>query len=252
MLAIAHGGNWDVTNVPYLSNGAIAAAYASGFDGVKIDVRVTSDNVPVLAHSSPIKFYESLDCVNKRIEQMTAAQVTACHRFPSGTETFQRFDDVLNYLRGKMVAQLTVKESTDYARVIAAVIAAGAEDFAFFEISTNDLRTKIPTISGAQNVWYLINVASNVTEVDELLNTINNPRAFMYEFDPGISLSPTIGPKLTTAGIKAFVYDSNVAASVAGLQGYYNQGFDVVSSQAGNNGVTARQQVNTTRGINPP
>jgi len=36
------------------------------------------------------------------IEEMTAAEVTACHRAPSFTETFQRLDDVLDYLRGKM------------------------------------------------------------------------------------------------------------------------------------------------------
>ena len=52
-MAIGHGGMWDAVNNPYLSNGAIALAYDGGMDGVKIDVRVSSDNIPVLAHSSP-------------------------------------------------------------------------------------------------------------------------------------------------------------------------------------------------------
>jgi len=51
------------------------------------------------------------------MEDMTAAEVTACNRFPSMTETLQRLDDVLEYLRGKLIAQLTVKRSSDYARV---------------------------------------------------------------------------------------------------------------------------------------
>src|SRR5512133_2303519 len=60
VLALAHGGAWDATTRPYDSNAALAEAFADGDDGVKIDVRVTKDNVPVIAHSSPIEIYESL------------------------------------------------------------------------------------------------------------------------------------------------------------------------------------------------
>ncbi len=85
VFAVAHGGAWNVSGPPYDSNAAIAAAYAVGCDGVKIDVRVTKDNVPVISHSSPLQYYESIDCGGKKIEEMTAAQVTQCHRFPSTT-----------------------------------------------------------------------------------------------------------------------------------------------------------------------
>src|SRR5215467_4575102 len=37
VLALAHGGAWDATTKPYDSNAALAAAYADGDDGVKID-----------------------------------------------------------------------------------------------------------------------------------------------------------------------------------------------------------------------
>lgn len=251
VMAIGHGGAWDATSMPYDSNAAIANAYAVGMDGVKIDVRVTKDDVPVIAHSSPIQIYESVDCSGQKIEEMTAAQVTACHRFPSTTETFQRLSDVLAYLRGKMVVQLTVKLTTDYARTIEEVHADHAEDFAFLEISTADLQSVIPTIPGADSVYYLINVGSSYGEVDTLLG-IGNPRAFMYEMDPSSQVASLVSGKLHPAGIRAFTYDSSATASAEELEGLYGQGFDVVSSQVGATGVTARVSVNQGRGISPP
>ncbi|MBL9007548.1 MAG: hypothetical protein JNJ46_25045 [Myxococcales bacterium] len=252
VLAVAHGGAWSALGAPYNSNAALAAAYAQGIDGVKIDVRVTKDNVPVIAHSSPIKVYESLDCANKKIEDMTAAQVTKCHRVPSSTETFQRLDEVLEYLRGKMTVELTVKKSADYARTIEEVIARRAEDFAYLEISTRELRDLIPTLRGGDRVYYLINVESNLAEIDVLLDTIKNPRAFMVEIDPGVAIGSLITTRLHPAGVRAFIYDSNGLISAAQIKAYYNQGFDVVSTNQAKNSVTARKQINMARGVTPP
>ncbi|HEY3353607.1 MAG TPA: hypothetical protein VGQ83_10180, partial [Polyangia bacterium] len=218
-----------------------------------IDVRVTADDVPVIAHSSPIQTYESLLCSGQKIEEMTAAQVTACLRAPSFSEHFQRLDDVLTYLRGKMVVQLCVKLTTDYARTIAQIHTQGAEDFAFIELgSTSDLQTIIPTITGADTVWYLVNVASNLAELDTLLDVIRNPRAFMYEFDPTVDVSTITPARLHPAGVRSFTYDSAAVLSVATTQGYFEGGYDVVSSQSAANNVQARKNVNTARGISPP
>lgn len=252
VMAVGHGGAWTAFGAPYNSNAALAAAYAQGMDGVKIDVRVTRDNVPVISHSSPIQIYESLDCANKKIEEMTAAEVTRCHRFPSGTETFQRLDDVLEYLRGKMTVELTVKRSADYARTIAEVLARHAEDFAYLEISTAELRDQIPKITGSDRVYYLINVEDRLGEIDELIDKIKNPRAFMVEIDPGVAIGSLVATRLHPAGIRAFIYDKNGLLSPGQVKAYYTQGFDVVSSNVAKNTVTARQQVNTSRGVTPP
>ncbi len=249
-MAIAHGGSWDASNKPYDSNAALIAAYAADDDGVKIDVRFTSDNVAVISHSSPIELYESLDCANQKIEEMTAAQVTGCHRFPSSTETFQRLDDVLGYLRGKMVVQLCVKRAVDYGRTIAEVRAQHAEDFAFIEINAPELGTLIPTLPNADSVYYLVNVASDLGAVDGLI-ALNNPRAFMFEFDPGL-LGAAVTAKLHQAKVRAFVYDNAASPTVAQLKAHYDAGADVVSSQSGPKGVQARVMVNTARGLTPP
>ena len=250
VFAVAHGGAWDAATIPYDSNAALAAAFAAGDDGVKIDVRVTRDNVPVIAHSSPIEIFESLDCANRKIEDMTAAEVTGCHRFPSSSEPFQRLDDVLGYLRGKMVVQLCVKLTSDFARTITEVHALGAEDFAFIEINAGDVPL-IPTFPGSDTIYYLVNVASTLSAIDDLLS-LNNPRAFMYEIDPDVAIGTLVADRLHPAGVRAFTYDSAAAPSVNQLAARYAAGYDAVSSQSGPNGVAARSMANTARGVTPP
>ncbi|MFH2006078.1 MAG: glycerophosphodiester phosphodiesterase family protein [bacterium] len=254
-MSIGHGGAWSIGSIAYNSNAAISNAYAIGMEGVKIDVRVSSDDIPVVSHSSPIEIYESWDCglLSLRIEEETAARITQCHRETSTTERFQRLDDVLNYLRGKMVVQLCVKRSEDYQRTIDEIHALGAEDFAFIELgSAAELQTIIPTLLGADTVWYLVNVASNVADVDTLIDVIQNPRAFMYEFDPGVDVSTLTPNRLHPAGVRSFTYDSAIPISVQTIQGYFEQGYDVVSAQDGPNNVQARITVNTARSITPP
>ncbi|MBI2894877.1 MAG: hypothetical protein HYY06_15080 [Deltaproteobacteria bacterium] len=249
VMLVAHGGAWDLVSAPYDSNAALAAAFDAGADGVKIDVRVTRDDVPVIAHSSPIESFESSDCDGLVIEDSTAAEVTACHRYPSETEAFQRLDDVLATLEGKMVVQLTVKRPQDYARAIEAVLEASAEDFAFFEIDTSELDTLIPEIPGSDSVYYLINI-DDLSEVDVLLE-IASPRAFMYEMDPTLDVAGLVADRLHPAGIRSFTYD-RTASSEEEIRALYDRGFDVVSTQVAVEGVAARMAVNEARGVSPP
>ncbi len=251
VMAVAHGGSWSATSAPYLSNAALAAAYAAGDEGVKIDVRISKDGVPVLAHSSPIELYESLDCASKKIEDMTASQVTACHRAPSTTETFQRLDDVLSYLHGKMVVQLCVKRPEDFAATIAAIHALHAEDFAFVEINTTEFLNLAPTLPNTAGVQFMVNVASQLTDIDAVL-AATSPRTFMIEIDPGVQIGTLVADKLHPSGRRAFVYDDAASPTTAQLRAHYDAGFDVVSSQSGPRGVEARQGANTAHGVTPP
>ncbi len=248
-LAVSHGGDWNVAGPPYDSNAALAAAYTNGADGVKIDVRITKDNVPVISHSSPIQTYESLDCSGKKIEEMNASDVTACHRFPSN-ETFQRLDDVLDALRGKLVAQLCVKVNTDFGRTITAVLAKGAEDFAFIEVNSGDFPLIAP-LPGSDKLYYLVNAASNVADVDTVL-ALHNPRVIMIELDPTVALSGMAASKIHPGGARAFTYDNSSTATAATLKALFDQGYDVVSSNLTAPDIQARVQVNQARGLTPP
>jgi hypothetical protein len=88
--------------------------------------------------------------------------------------------------------------------------------------------------------------------VDTLIDVINNPRAFMYEFDPGVDVSSLTPNRLHPAGVRSFTYDSATPISTATIQGYFEHGYDVVSAQNGANNVQARKNVNTARGLSPP
>jgi hypothetical protein len=74
----------------------------------------------------------------------------------------------------------------------------------------------------------------------------------MYEIDPGVDIGTMVPAKLHPAGVRAFIYDSAAAPSVAQLEAHYTAGFDAVSSQSGTNGVQARVDVNSAHGVAPP
>ena len=111
---------------------------------------------------------------------------------------------------------------------------------------------QIPTIAGADTVYYMINVRSNLSEVDTLLDTIKNPRAFMYEFDPTVDVSTLTATRLHPAGVRSFTYTDAWAPTEAELQALYAGGYDVVSSQVAATGVAARQAINQSRGVSLP
>jgi glycerophosphoryl diester phosphodiesterase len=54
---------------------AFQRAFEDGTDAVKGDFRVSSDNVGVVMHSSPLQFYESINCWGQYVEKMTVAGI---------------------------------------------------------------------------------------------------------------------------------------------------------------------------------
>jgi len=142
--------------------------------------------------------------------------------------------------------------ATDLPRIVEQVLDSAAQDFVFLEIDTIDLQTRVPTIKGGNSVWYLINVASNLAEVDTLLEVIKNPRAFMYEFDPTVQMGDLVARRLNPAGIRSFTYEDSPTASEQQLREHYARGHQVVSANTVQALVQARQAVNQSRGVSPP
>jgi glycerophosphoryl diester phosphodiesterase len=249
---ISHGGDWSLADFPYDSKSAFLRAYAKGADGLKTDVHVTLDGVAVVAHSSPILGFESQDCAGLEIEKATAAQVTACHIFPSETETFQRVDDVLEWARGKLTIMLTVKEDKDFARAIQIVREHHAEDYVFFEARLGDLQGPVALAQDATKVWYNAEL-SGPEEIDALLAT-KNPRVLMIELDGFPSepqvLQAAVG-KIHGAGMRAFVSSKDHPSTDEHIA-LFQAGFDVVMSYNLDHGIEARKSVNTSRGVTPP
>lgn len=248
-LTIGHGGDWAPAGPGYDSNAALAAAIASDADGVKIDVRYTMDNIGVISHSSPIQLYESIDCNGKKIEDMTAAQVTGCHRVPNN-ENFQKLDDVLDTLRGKLAIQLCVKLNTDFGKTIQNVLAKNAQDFAFIEANSGDF----PAITALPNyaqLYYVVNVGSTIADIDTVIG-FKNSRIIMLELDPTVALNGMAATKIHPAGMHTFTYDNSDTATQSQLKAHFDDGYDVVSSNVTKPNVAARIQVNQARSVTPP
>ena len=214
------------------------------------------DNVAVVAHSSPILIYESPECAGKKIELMTAAEVTGCHLLGSKTETYQRVDDLLTWARGRTVVMLDVKSSPDFPRAIETAIAAGAEDDLFLEVTTGDFNKIVVGAPGWERIHYLLRLDSPA-DIDGLIAE-KHSQAFMYEMDPtypdtdAVKMKMLIETKLHPAGIRSFTSTDTKSPTVANHQMLFDEGVDVVMSYDLTNGLAVRMGVNQMRGISPP
>ncbi len=251
---ISHGGDWSVADFPYDSQSAFHRAADKGADGIKTDVHVTKDNVAVVAHSSPIETWESTECAGKLIQEMTADEVTACHLFPSDTETYQRLDTVLDWAHGKVILMLTVKEPVDFPRAIQTVIEHNAVDRVFLETSVTNLQGAVTEATDWQNSWYNASVDTEA-DIDTVLQMHNPHVAFIeinvaYQQASNALMSGLLANKIHPAGIRGFV--STIALpEVADHQAMWDEGFDVIMTYNLDNALVARKAVNAARGVVP-
>ncbi len=252
---ISHGGDWSLDDFPYDSQSAFHRAADKGADGIKTDVHVTKDNIAVVTHSSPILSYESTDCGGKKVEEMTADEVTQCHIFPSTTETFQRLDTVLEWARGKVVLMLTVKESVDFPRAIQTVIEHNALDYVFLETGLGDLQNAVTKSPDWQKSWYNASVSSEA-DLDTVIQTVKSPRvAFLeinvdYQEADNAKMADLLKNKIHPAGMRGFVSTIHLP-NVADHQAMWDEGFDVVMTYNLDNALVARKAVNAARGVEP-
>ena len=255
---ISHGGDWTIgEGRPYDSKAAFQRALDLGADGIKTDFLVTKDNVAIVAHSSPIEFWESKECEGQKIEEMTAAQVTACHLFDlpedlTPTQTYQRVDDVIEWARGKTTLMLTVKDPTAFAPAIALILAKKAEQFVHIETHFGDLAL-IQTLPNWAKVRYTVQIG-NLSEIDALAKL---PPVLFCEMNPSYpeldaaGLQQLITAKVHAAGMRAFV-SSQKLPSVEQHKALWAAGFDVIMSYNLANAMQARTETNAARGVSPP
>jgi glycerophosphoryl diester phosphodiesterase len=257
-LVVAHGGDWNLSDAPFDSREAFVRAYQLGADGIETDVRVSADGVPVLIHSSPIEYYESLACGGQRVEEMTADALTACALVPSSAgQTIQRLDEALAWARGKIILELDVKEARDLARTIAVVVENAATDFAFVMVSSGELAQEVPASPGWEQLHYMLNLGS-VSEIQAQAASATTRHVFLFEIErsyPGeadeAAVAALLHDVMIPAGVKGFTSSDKNLATVDNHLQVFAQGFDVVLSYNPSNGVAAAQQENQRRGYVP-
>jgi hypothetical protein len=147
------------------------------------------------------------------------------------------------------------KKGKDYQRTFEQIHFQNAEHFVFIKLSNaNELQNIIPTLSGSDTVYYLVNVSSDLSQLYTLID-IKNPWAFMVEIDKAVDLkivSELVKNKIHPAGMRSFVYDEAKIVSVAKAQRYFGTGYDVISSNSGENIVQVHKIVNQNRKVDPP
>jgi hypothetical protein len=103
-----------------------------------LDFRVAKDNVGVVMHSSPVEFYESLNCRGKYVEEMTSEECSKC-QMEVTSYTFMTVPFFLDWSKDKMNVMFCVKEAKDIPRAITSLIDNNATNRAFLELKVNDL-----------------------------------------------------------------------------------------------------------------
>jgi len=208
-------------------------------------------------HSSPIMLYESVDCFQKKVEDMTAAEAMQCHminpkyNFISAPNALAWADNQVNFM-------FCVKETGDIPRAITTLIEESAADRAFLEISVSEMLDLVSNnVPSWDQVYYVINLDS----LDDLNRMLAAPasvlkRTFLFEFNhwedwddvkSAIDLTHSYGIRTLATS-----HDNPLTSTVHNHMDIFNAGFDVVYTYNLDNAVTARQRVNTEKGISPP
>lgn len=256
VMTTAHGGEWNL-RYPYDSMPAFERAFSDGADAIKGDFRVAKDNVGMVMHSSPIEFYESLNCRGKYVEMMTSDECAKC-QMEVTKYTFVKVPDLLAWADGKINVMFCVKESTDIPRAISSLVEYNAQHRAFLEVHANDyLQLEKNQVASWDQVYYVVEMYSH----DDLVSIINSSdvtkkRAFLLEFskwedwenvEDDIKLAKANGFR-TFAATK----DNPITATVSNHLRLYNAGFDVAYTYNLTNAVEARKKVNSIHRITPP
>jgi hypothetical protein len=156
------------------------------------DFRVSSDNIGMVMHSSPVEIWESLDCFNKKVEEMTAEENSNCEFSSSSIGlflthvqpnpyffsilptlmtvcllghminpeyTFSTVPEVLEWAGDRVNFMFCVKESSDIPRAISTLIENRATTRAFLEIGVDDMLNVAETnVAGWEEVYYVIEI----------------------------------------------------------------------------------------------
>jgi len=263
-MVVVHGGDWDITQgVPYDSSGAFERGWQNGADMVKGDFRVCKENIGVIMHSSPIEYYESIECRGKIVDDMTVEQCEAC---PMATTSFNftSVPEMLSWSNDKVNFMFCLKQDDKLPRAISSMLEYNAQHRSIIEVKLPhlvDMYNSNPRPEGWDSVYYIAELtcpedaASLLAMPQELLD-----RTFLVEFedwdskwpDPADLTNTLNAFKARGARTMAATNNNAIEATNANHQAIFDAGFDVVYTYNLANAVEVRKNVNTKRGISPP
>ena len=126
-----------------------------------LDFRVAKDNIGVVMHSSPVEFYESLNCRGKYVEDMTSEECTQC-QMEITQYHFLSVPQLLSWAENKINVMFCVKESKDIPRAITTLLENNASHRAFLELHTDDfLALEGNQTPSWDQVYYVVELKSH-------------------------------------------------------------------------------------------
>lgn len=256
VLTTAHGGEWNVT-FPYDSFPAMETAYYDEADAVKGDFRVAKDNIGVVMHSSPVEFYESINCRGKYVEDMTSDECSRC-QMEVTQYTFMTVPYFLSWAGDKVNVMFCVKQSKDIPRAITTLLENNASHRAFLEVHVNDLLAlEVNDVPHWDEVYYVAEM-SDKDQFESMLSASDKmrQRAFLLEFHDWENWEGIAEDVATAkaAGFRTFAatHDNPITATVENHLNLYNTGIDVAYTYNLTNAVQARKIINTQNKVVPP
>jgi hypothetical protein len=239
---------------------AFQRAVADGSDAVKGDFRVSSDNIGMVMHSSPVEWFESIGCHGVKVEETPAAKLQQC-KMALTSYTFLSAPQLLAYTKDTAITMFCVKQSKDLPRAISTLIENNAQDRSFLEVKVGDLLgLNLAAAPGWDQVYFLAEGDSK-EDLNMFLAKVSpqlQARVFMYEFGPdwlnwGQNYPQIIKEFVHSHGMRALAASTKFMPSVQAQQDMFQQqAIDVVYTYDTKNAVQARTNTNVARGVTPP
>lgn len=206
---------------------------------------------------SPILLYESVNCFNKYVEEMTSEECTQC-KMEITEYTFITVPQLLAWAENKINVMFCVKESKDIPRAISSLLELNASHRAFLEVHLGDmLNLEQQQTPDWDQVYYVVELSgkSDLTTILAASDAVKK-RAFLLEFN-SVEGWDNVQDDIALAkanGFRTFSKSrgSQITATVPNHLKLFEMGIDVAYTYNLTNAVQARQIVNAKNGILPP
>lgn len=236
--------------IPGNSMASYQRAVSLGARGVEVDVRFSSDGVPVIFHDEKVSFWTTPGCMGKEIARTPAVELTSCRLFPTMTQKLLSFEDLVRWARGRAVIQVDVKDLDKLELLGEWIRKLDARDFCYLSISVwhADQHRKALEVMG--DIRLSLGVRT-IKQFDDVLAWMRLPQVFMVETD-GTFLAGSLTPdqlraqikRMREAGLKVEAVGDTHLPSVASQIKLLQSGYDAVLSYDVGKSVEASRQFN--------
>jgi glycerophosphoryl diester phosphodiesterase len=233
--------------VPSNSLASFQRATALGANVVEVDVRFSSDGVPVVVHEETIPFFRSPGCAGKLVSRTPAAELAQCRLFPSPTQRIPPLEDLIRWARGRTMIQIDLKDLDKIGLLAERLRRLDAGGFCYLSLTVWHAGLLRGVLERFPELPLSLRIRT-VKQFEDVLAGDRLPQVFMVEIDT--TLDRPVAPdelerliaRTHSAGLKVLVSGSQVFGSEESHLKLFRQGYDAVLSYDVPNGVEAARR----------